>query len=118
MTPEFTSHPLYACWPFWALELEPDADARAVEKAYTKILGLLKLQIADADKFATQVGTQIRDEFLLRDAKAILQDPEKRVLAEFWYVPPQAIQSVSASPPDKTTQPPGILDWKKLLNTL
>lgn len=118
MIPEFTSHPLYACWPFWALELNTDADTRAVEKAYAKILGLLKLQIPNAEKFSSPTGTQTRDEFLLRDAKAILLDPEKRAVAEFWYVSPEAIQAVNSIAPDTSSKPSIALDWKKLLNTL
>jgi len=117
MIQEFTSHPLYSCWPFWALELEPTADTRAVEKSCAKILGLLKLQIPDADKFATPAGIQTRDEFLLRDAKAILLDPEKRAVAEFWYVSATANYSPHPASPD--TAPAAVaVDWKKLLKTL
>lgn len=118
MTPEFTSHPLYSCWPFWALELDASADTRSVEKAYAKILGLLKLQIPDAEKFATPVGTQTRDEFLLRDAKAILLDPEKRGVAEFWYVPPDVAGTTTSATSDAPGEPALDVDWKKLLKTL
>jgi hypothetical protein len=118
MIQEFTNHPLYSCWPFWALELQPDADTRTIEKAYTKILGLLKLQIPDADKFATPVGPQIRDEFLLRDAKAILLDPEKRALAEFWYVSPGISQPLVPTENPTTSEPIPAPDWKKLLKTI
>ncbi len=118
MTLEFTSHPLYSCWPFWALELQPDADARAVEKAYAKILGLIKLQIPDADKFATPAGMQTRDEFLLRDAKAILLDPEKRAVAEFWYVSPDIHHRSAFAETTISSEPVVAPDWKKLLKTL
>lgn len=118
MTPEFTSHPLYSCWPFWALELEPSADTRAVEKAYTKLLGLLKLQIPHAEQFASPVGIQTRDEFLLRDAKAILLDPERRAVAEFWYVPPDVSKAITSTEPDISAEPVQAVDWKKLLGTL
>lgn len=117
MIQEFISHPLYSCWPFWALELETDADTRAVEKAYAKILGLLKLQIPNADTFATPAGQHIRDEFLLRDAKAILLDPEKRAIAEFWYVPP-GMNTVIPAETNTSGEPAMAPDWKKLLNTI
>jgi hypothetical protein len=87
MITEFSTTPVFCAWPFWVLELDPTADNRVIEKAYQKIVNSLQLKIAKAEQFMTPLGVRVRDEFMLREARAILTDPDKRVLAEFWYIP-------------------------------
>lgn len=111
MIQEFINKPLYSAWPFWALELEPGADNKVIERAYAKLVGAIKLQVPGADTFKSPLGTHARDEFLLRDARARLINPETRILAEFWYVSP------TADTENNTTQTSHI-DWKKMLGTI
>ena len=112
MIQEFINKPLYSAWPFWVLELDPSADGKAVEKAYTKLTGAIKLQLPLAEFFCSPLGTHVRDEFILRDARANLINPETRILAEFWYVPP--IVGQEENPESQKSN----IDWKKLLGTI
>lgn len=112
MIQEFINKPLYAAWPFWALELEPGADNKAIERAYAKLTGAIKLQVPGANTFKSPLGTHTRDEFLLRDARANLTNPETRIIAEFWYVSPTAYIT------ENITSQKAHLDWKKMLRTI
>lgn len=88
MSPEFTSNPLHFGWPFWVLNLTPSATNSDIEKAAREIDSKIQFQVPGADQFETPTGKQKRDSFLIREAKAALQDPNARVLAEFWYIDP------------------------------
>lgn len=90
MNPVFTSNPLYSAWPFWVLELSPSASNSDIEKAAREIESKLQFQVPGADTFASPLGKQQRDSFALREAKNALQDPSRRVLAEFWYSVPNS----------------------------
>jgi len=88
MTPAFSDNPALSAWPFWVLELTPAASLNDVNKAARELAGKLALKMAGATEFPTPGGIRQRDEFLVREAQAVLIDPERRLLAEFWYVPP------------------------------
>ncbi len=88
MIQAYIDNPLYSCWPFWVLELSPNAQVTDVEKAAREITAKISFGIAGADEYATPTGIQKRDEFLIREAKSALQDAKKRLLAEFWYIDP------------------------------
>ena len=115
MTQEFINNQLYAAWPFWVLELETSADNREIEKAYAKLSGAIKLQLPRAEFYNSPLGNHSRDEFLLRDARSLLINPETRILAEFWYISPTAKikNSETISEETKTS-----INWKKLLGTI
>ncbi|MFO1370298.1 MAG: hypothetical protein U1F46_14995 [Marinagarivorans sp.] len=119
MLAEFTATPLLSGWPFWVLELDPTADNRSIERAYQKITSSLQLKIAKAEEFNTPLGVRIRDEYLLREAKALLINPHSRVLAEFWYVAPDCLaQSLkkehdSAEPNRAGSE----INWRQALRT-
>lgn len=91
MIPEFTSSPRYSCWPFWVLELNCEATASDIEKAARDLIAKIQLGVAGVEQFATPVGFRQRDQYLIREAKALLQNPETRLLGEFWYVDPQTV---------------------------
>lgn len=88
MTPAFSDNPALSAWPFWVLELTPLASLNEVNKAARDLAGRLALKMAGATEYPTPAGVMQRDEFLVREARATLIDPERRLLAEFWYVPP------------------------------
>ncbi len=113
MSTEFTVTPLFAAWPFWVLELEPAADNRSIERAFQKITSSLQLNIPNAKDYMTPLGLRQRDEFLLREARAILTNPDQRVLAEFWYIPPQQ----QGQAPIINEAEPAPLDWCSILRT-
>ena len=112
MIPEFINKTLYSAWPFWVLELDVTADNKAIEKAYAKLTGSIKLQVPGADIFKSPRGNYARDEFLLRDARAHLINPETRILAEFWYVLPMSATQENVSSENIA------VDWKKMLGTI
>jgi hypothetical protein len=114
MIAEFTATPLFAAWPFWVLALDPTADNRAIERAYQKCISSLQLKIPGAQEFMTPLGVRPRDEFLLREARAILTNPDSRALAEFWYLAPEAAPAAHTEP----TSAPAAYDWHKILRTL
>ncbi len=113
MSAEFTNTPLFSAWPFWVLELDPAADNRSIERAFQKLTSSLQLNIANAKNYMTPLGLRPRDEFLLREARAILTNPDQRALAEFWYMPAQ----VQAAAPTEQVDAKPNLDWRNILRT-
>ena len=110
MTPEYSS-PVLSAWPFWTLELTPSSTLQDVEKSFREIQGKLKLGLSGAEIFLTPSGPRVRDEHLVREARAFLIEPQNRLLAEFWYVPPES--SVISTQPHHES-----LDeqtWRRLL---
>jgi len=106
MTPEFTNNPLYSCWPFWVLELTPEAHNTDIEKAAREITSKIEFEIANADKYNTPDGLKKRDEFLIREARSKLQNPAERLLAEYWYISPAVAHNSTTQPP-----PPSLSAW-------
>lgn len=103
MIPEFSEDPRYAAWPFWMLELTPAASASDIEKAARDISAKLKFGVAGVERFALPLGDAVRDEYLVREAKALLQDPARRLQAEFWYVTPGLVQNLLGADTDSAT---------------
>lgn len=110
MTPEYTNNPLYFCWPFWVLELTPDAKNTDVEKAARDISSKIQFEIPDANKYATPDGIKTRDEFLIREARSKLQDPKTRLLAEYWYISPKIQHGAQQNNTAKSTAA-SLADW-------
>lgn len=91
MIPEFSDNPLYSAWPFWVLGLTPQANTQDVDRAAREITARLSMKLSGADEFSLPNGKAVRDEFLVREARARLFDPASRLLCEFWYVPPPLV---------------------------
>ncbi len=70
--------------PFLVLELPPTADGVEVERQGRKLLGMLAAQISEAQSYPTPLGRSPRTPELVRAAMAELQDPDRRLLAEWW----------------------------------
>jgi|GEM_PF-1968157 len=85
MIPEFTEQAQFSAWPFWVLGINPEASSIEVAAAARDITTKLQFKIPEVEYFQTPVGRKTRDEFLVREAKSKLQDPQARLIAEFWY---------------------------------
>jgi hypothetical protein len=70
--------------PFLVLELPATADGTEVERQGQKLLGMLAAQLSEAETYPTPVGRCARTPELVRAAVAELQDPDRRLLAEWW----------------------------------
>ena len=76
----------YLAWPFWLLGLEPSASNSDIEKAAREIEAKIQFKVPNAERYKTPFGDFNRDSFEIREAKAALQEPNSRLLAEFWYL--------------------------------
>lgn len=119
MISEFTATPLFSAWPFWVLEIDPTADNRSIERAYQKIANSMQLKIPKAAEFITPLGLRLRDEFVLREARAILTNPELRAVAEFWYLVPQSPQEHAehAAQTQLGASEGNVINWQSVLRT-
>lgn len=118
MIQEFINDPLNKAWPFWALELNPDCSNSDIRKASQLISSKLTLGAPNADVFITPDGHKNRDDFLVREAKAILDDPAQRLIAEFWYTPPtpqEESEDNELSSEAATNKQLTITDWLTIL---
>ena len=64
--------------PFFVLGLLPDASRIEVEREAQKLLGMLELEFAAAQRYDTPVGPQPRTAEAVRAAVAALRDPYRR----------------------------------------
>jgi hypothetical protein len=70
--------------PFFVLDVSLQASRTEVERAGQKLLGLLALGAAGADRYDTPFGPATRDADAVRRALATLRDPNERVIQELW----------------------------------
>jgi hypothetical protein len=70
--------------PFFVLDVSTQASRTEVERAGQKLLGLLALGAAGADRYDTPFGPATRDADAVRRALATLRDPNERVTQELW----------------------------------
>lgn len=85
--------------PFAVLELPVTATAREVERAATKLLGMLALGLADAATYLGPDGPQPRTPEAVRAAAATLRDPRQRLAAELFAAAPGSVPSPPPAPP-------------------
>ena len=76
--------------PFLVLGLSPDVSRIEIEREAQKLLGMLELEFADAQTYATPLGPRPRTAEAVRAAVAALRDPYQRLVAELWarHAPP------------------------------
>lgn len=96
MIQAFFNDPLLSGWPFWVLQLTPSATTVEIEKAARDIAAKMQFGMAGSDLFLTPLGEMQRDEYWLREARAKLQNPAERIVAEFWYTDPRDYTPLSA----------------------
>lgn len=70
--------------PFFVLELQPECGRAEVERAGQRLLGMLELGLAGAERYRTPFGEGRRDAAKVREAMAELRDPQRRLLHELW----------------------------------
>ncbi|MCC6551562.1 MAG: hypothetical protein IT372_00895 [Polyangiaceae bacterium] len=70
--------------PFYVLGLRPSAGRMEIEREGQKLLGMLELRIASAATYPTPVGPGARTPEKVREAMALLRDPERRLAHEVW----------------------------------
>lgn len=86
--------------PFFILELPTDASAMDVERAGKKLLGMLDLELAQAQTYPTPYGPRARTPEMVRDAVRTLLDPQRRLAMEPWaQAPRQAPVCEAGIPP-------------------
>jgi curved DNA-binding protein CbpA len=82
-----TKHDPLVDWrsnPFFVLEIATDATPTEVERAGQRLLALLAVGSATAGTYHTPLGPATRDADRVRQALAVLRDPEQRLLHELW----------------------------------
>lgn len=94
----FSDDPRCNGWLFWVLELTPRCGTRDIERAAREINARLTMQLTGAEQFAIPGGGAVRDDYLVREARARLLDPATRLLCEFWYLSPQADVAAADAP--------------------
>jgi hypothetical protein len=70
--------------PFFVLELGAECSRAEVERAGQRLLGMLELGMAGAERYGTPFGAGRRDAAKIREAMAELRDPQRRLLHELW----------------------------------
>ena len=70
--------------PFFVLGISPDASRIEIEREAQKLLGMLELDFAAAQEYATPLGPRERTPEAVRAAVAALRDPYQRLVAELW----------------------------------
>jgi hypothetical protein len=106
-----------AAWrpnPFFVLEVSPRASRTEIERAGQRLLGLLAVGSAGAERYDTPFGPATRDADVVRQALAALRDPNERLALEFladvavstWAAPehpargwPQAMRAIGWTGP-------------------
>lgn len=70
--------------PFFVLEVAPSATRTELERAAQKLLALLAIGNAAAQRVQTPLGPLDRDADMVRSALAELRDPRSRIVHELW----------------------------------
>jgi hypothetical protein len=111
--------------PFYVLELRPDCSRAEIERAGQTLLGMLELELAAAQSYASPIGRHRRSPELVREAMAELRDPNRRLLHELWATlepradtegepePIETSSDVTDTSPFPALQVLGFGDWKE-----
>ena len=82
--------------PFFVLGLSPDASRIEIEREAQKLLGMLELDFAAAQSYATPLGPRPRTAEAVRAAVGALRDPYQRLVAELWARHAPAVREEAA----------------------
>jgi hypothetical protein len=97
--------------PFAVLELPLGATAREIERAATKLLGMLELGLAEAAAYPGPDGPRPRTPEAVRAAAATLRDPRRRLTAE-------VLAATGAVAPPTAPAAPAAWTWPEALGRL
>lgn len=84
--------------PFYVLELSPECGPMEVERAGSKLAGLLELGVKRGARYATPLGTFERTSEGIREAKAELNDPDERLFYELWATVEPSDERIARAP--------------------
>lgn len=84
--------------PFFVLELDPECSRAEVERAGQRLLAMVELGLAGADRYPTPFGQGRRDAAKIREAMAELRDPQRRLLHELWMRGTTGVDLVEVDP--------------------
>jgi hypothetical protein len=108
--------------PFYVLELAPECSRAEVERAGQKLLAMLELSMAGAERYPTPFGPGRRDPAKVREAMAELRDPQRRLFHELWVRGTTQVDLASSSrlpaewideDPPGFEQAPTSLGWRR-----
>lgn len=91
--------------PFFVLELAPTCGPMEVERAGSKLAGMVALKLKSAASYDTPLGSYPRNEPVIREAVGQLADPNERVFFEVWAGASQEDVGTVPSEADKRAQP-------------
>lgn len=77
---------LHLANPFLVLDLPPDSPLAAVERKAGLLLSMLVVGAAEASHYQTPLGPRKRTVEMVREARAELRDPERRLIHEWWVL--------------------------------
>lgn len=91
---------------YYVLGLRPGVTRQQIEREGTKLLGMLELGMAAAQRYSTPIGVCERTPEQVRLAMAELRDPNKRVLHEvFALLEPVPVATKDAMEPRSAALP-------------
>lgn len=91
--------------PFRVLGLQPECSRAEVERAGQKLMAMLELGLAGAERYQTPFGPGRRDPAKVRAAMAELRDPQRRLFHELWMADPSGALAASGPSEDADTGP-------------
>jgi len=101
---------------FYVLGLPPTATRQEVEREGQKLLAMLELGLAEAQRYATPLGTATRTAEAVRAAMAALREPATRFQHELWaQLPPDTAPRPESTPAAGTPWPEAVerLGWAR-----
>jgi hypothetical protein len=110
--------------PFYVLGVRPNTSRVEIEREGQKLLGMLELKLASAATYITPVGPGVRTADKVRQAMAVLRDPERRLMHEIWArldpsLPPKddPDDDLDELPPQAPREDP-LAPWPEALSAL
>ena len=92
--------------PFYVLGLPPTCARAEIEREGQKLIGMLELELSQAQSYQTPLGPRPRTVEKVRAAMAELRDPEKRLVHELWArLPAEALPEAAPDGDSERARP-------------